>query len=64
MPAHKKPPGEHYRTPVRQLGRIPDDEWEQLQAAADRAGKTFTAWAREVLMRAARERLAKKLGPK
>ena len=53
MPAPKKPPGEHYRTPVRQLGRIPDDEWEQMQAAAQASGKTFTAWAREVLMRAA-----------
>ncbi len=50
----KKAEGEHERTPVRQIGRIPDAEWGRLQAAATRSGKTFTAWATEILLRAAR----------
>ena len=40
-----KPKGERYRTPARQLGRIPDAEWEKLQAKASEEGLTFTAWA-------------------
>lgn len=47
-----KRPGEHVRTPVMQLGRVPIETQERLRAAAKRAGKTFTAWALEILERA------------
>jgi hypothetical protein len=40
-----KAPGDRYRTPVRQLGRVPDDVWERLKAAAAASGQTFTDWA-------------------
>lgn len=49
-----KPPGEKYETPGRRLGRVADDEWAEMQAAAEAAGKSFTEWARGVLLRAAR----------
>lgn len=41
-----------FRTPVMQLGRVPLETQERLRAAAKRAGKTFTAWALEILERA------------
>lgn len=43
------------KTPVRQLGRVPDDEWEEMKAAAESGGKSFTQWAVEVLLKAARK---------
>jgi hypothetical protein len=49
-----KPPADRYRTPVRQLGRVDDATWHTLQQAAERSGKTFTAWAIAVLKRAAK----------
>jgi len=55
-----KPPGEKYRTPARQLGRVADEDWELLQRAAKESGKpSFTAWAVEILLRAARRQLNK-----
>ncbi len=45
---------DRYRTPVRQLGRVTDEDWAELQAAANSSGKTFTAWALGVLKRAAK----------
>lgn len=48
---------EKYKTPVRQLGRIPDGEWELLKAAAEKSGESFTAWAKKILLRAARRQL-------
>lgn len=59
----KKPPrigrppkkaGEHVRTPARILGRVDDETWNELQAAASASGKTFTQWALEILIRAAK----------
>lgn len=49
-----KPPGEKYTTTPRQLGRVSDEDWEKLQAASEAAGKTFTAWAVAILLRAAK----------
>lgn len=51
-----KPPGERYKTPARQLGRVADNEWVEMQAAAEAAGKSFTEWAVSILLRAARGR--------
>ena len=52
-----KPPDEKYRTPARQLGGVADDDWQLLQDAAAKSGKTFTAWAVEILLRNARRQL-------
>jgi len=49
-----KRPEDKYLTKARQLGRIPDEEWDEMQSAASEAGESFTAWARGVLLRAAR----------
>lgn len=49
-----KPPGEKYETQSRQLGRVSDDEWERLKAAAESSGKSFTEWAVAILLRAAK----------
>ena len=49
-----KPPGEKYATTPRQLGRVADDDWETLQGAAAESGKSFTAWAVAILLRAAK----------
>jgi len=55
-----KPPGEKYRTPARQLGRVADEDWELLQRAAKESGKpSFTAWALEILLRNAKRQLKK-----
>lgn len=40
--------------PPRQLGRVPDSDWELMRAAAERSGKTFTRWACDILLRAAK----------
>lgn len=42
-------------TPQRSL-RIGDSEWAELLAAAKRAGKSFTEWALDILLRAARKK--------
>ena len=49
-----KPPGEKYETPGGRLGRVADEEWAEMQAAAEVAGKSFTEWAMAILLRAAR----------
>lgn len=36
------------------LGRVADDEWTEVKTAAERSGKSFTRWAMEILLRAAR----------
>lgn len=43
-------------TPQRQFGRVNDADWATLQAAAKRAGKSFTAWALDILLKAAKKR--------
>jgi uncharacterized protein (DUF1778 family) len=41
------------------LGRVSDEDWETLKAAAAKRGETFTAWALAVLLRAAKRELGK-----
>jgi hypothetical protein len=55
----QKPKNEKYRTPQRQLGRVSDEEWETLKAAAAKRGETFSAWALAVLKRAAKRELGR-----
>lgn len=50
-----KTPEEKYRTPARQLGRVDSETWENLQAAAEKEGKTFTQWALEILKKRAKK---------
>ena len=54
-----KPESEKYKTPQRQLGRVSDEDWETLKAAAEKRGETFSAWAVSVLLRAARRELGR-----
>lgn len=36
------------------LGRVAQPEWDEVKSAAERSGKSFTQWAMEILLRAAR----------
>lgn len=47
-------PPEGGKTPPRQLGRVSEDDWQQLQDAAKASRKTFTEWAVAILLRAAK----------
>ena len=53
-PKRGRPPIDREWHPQRQLGRVPDAEWAIIKAAAEKSGKTFTAWALGVLLRAAK----------
>ena len=44
--------GAYNPKPARQLGRVSDEDWEAMKAAAEAAGVSFTEWATQVLMRA------------
>ena len=37
------------RTPARMLGRVVDAQWNKYHKAAKAKGKTFSAWARDIL---------------
>ena len=52
-----KSPEEKYVTPGRQFGRVADSEWKLLHDAAKKAGKPFTQWALEILLRNAKREL-------
>lgn len=41
-------------TPVRQIGRVGDEEWAEIKSAAARSGRTFTRWAVDGLLTLAR----------
>lgn len=43
------------RNPTRQIGRWDDATWREIKEAAARRQMSVAAWAREVLLRAARE---------
>ena len=49
--------GAYNPNPARQLGRVSEDDWETLKAAAEKRGESFTAWAVRVLLIAARREL-------
>ena len=62
MPPPKKPEGEKYETPKRMAGRINDDEWAEIQAAAESAiergaAESQSQWIRTKLLAAARSEL-------
>lgn len=56
MARPKKDPKDKYETPARQLGRVSNEDWAELQAAAERAGLSFTKWALFHLLIAARKK--------
>lgn len=41
--------------PARQLGRVSDEDWSEIQDGAKRAGKKFSQWAVPILLKAARK---------
>jgi hypothetical protein len=56
-PKRGRPPtdrGAYNPHPPRQLGRIAPADWQEMKAAAERSGLSFTAWAVGVLLRAAK----------
>lgn len=46
--------GAYNPNPARQLGRVSDSDWQTLKEAAEARGKTFTEWALEILLKAAK----------
>ena len=46
--------GAYNPIPARQLGRVSDEDWATLRAAAAIRGETFTAWAVRTLLAAAK----------
>lgn len=51
--------GAYNPNPARQLGRVSDEDWETLKAAAEKRGEKFTQWALAVLLRAAKREIRK-----
>lgn len=51
------PRGAYNPIPARQLGRVSDEDWKTLKAAATKRGESFTAWAVRVLLFAARREM-------
>jgi hypothetical protein len=54
--------GAYNPVPARQLGRVSDDDWDTLKAAADKRGESFTQWALGILLRAAKKELKGRRG--
>jgi hypothetical protein len=46
--------GPYSPNPARQFGRISDDDWNELKAAADAAGQSMVEWALPTLLKKAR----------
>jgi predicted HicB family RNase H-like nuclease len=61
---NKKAPGEAQHTPIRKLGRVDDETWETLRLAAKKQGMTFTKWAVQVLLKAAKKQTITKKATK
>ena len=51
-PATKR--GAYNPNQARQFGRISDDDWSELKAAADATGQSMVEWALPALLRKAR----------
>lgn len=50
-----KQPEDRYKTPARQLGRVPDAEWNEIQEAVAASGlDSLVAWAVPALLKKAR----------
>lgn len=49
----EKKPKDRYKTPQRQLGRVPDEPWEVLRSVTEVTGVPFIQWALPVLLKEA-----------
>lgn len=56
----RKPAAERYVNPQVQFGRHPQEEIDLIDEAAKAAGKTRSAWAWKILLRAAKRQLRSK----
>ena len=52
--------GAYNPNPARQLGRVPDAEWDEIKAACEAAGLSLVAWALPTLLRKARREMGKR----
>ncbi len=50
--------GAYNPNPARQFGRISDDDWNELKAAADAAGQSMVEWALPTLLKKARREMS------
>lgn len=55
--------GAYNPNPSRQFGRISDDDWNELKAAAEAAGQSMVEWALPALLRKARREANSKRPP-
>lgn len=46
--------GAYNPNPARQFGRVSDDDWNELKAAADDAGQSLVVWGLPTLLKKAR----------
>lgn len=44
---------------ARQLGRVSDEDWQTLKAAAKKSGKKFIRWAMPILLAQAKRELSR-----
>lgn len=51
--------GAYNPNPARQIGRVNEEDWDLLKIAAQKSGVTFTAWALDILKKAAKIELLK-----
>ena len=52
--------GAYNPNPARQLGRVSDDEWNEVKAACEAAGLSVVAWALPTLLKKARREMGKR----
>lgn len=50
--------GAYNPNPARQFGRISDQDWNELKAAADAAGQSMVEWALPTLLKKARREMS------
>ena len=52
--------GAYNPNPARQLGRVSDEEWNEIKAACEAAGLSLVAWALPTLLKKARREMRKR----
>lgn len=52
--------GAYNPNPCRNIGRVSDEEWAEIKAAAEAAGLSVVAWAIPSLLRKARREMGKR----
>ena len=52
--------GAYNPNPARQFGRISDDDWDKLRAAADAAGQSMVSWAVPTLLAKAKREASRR----